>query len=211
MRRILKSLFRAWYLMAGAVVATVMSLASQAQEVGTVSAHAFAEQVKNELIAVIKTRDDVVSSQGSEKYYDAVERVLDPVVDFNYIARGVMGKFAKVASPEQQAKFTEIFRRSLVTTYANGMAGYVDHEIVVVPPKKAIGDARSVSVGLEVRSGDSVNRLSFSLMKRSDNWKLTNMILNGINFGLVLRSQFAQAMQKNNNNIDVVINSWSGA
>ena len=211
MRQTLTSSLRTLYWVAGAIAFTLVSQSSQAQEPAGATAHAFAEQVKNELIAVIKKRDSIVSDQGADKYYDAVEHVLDPVVDFNFIARGVMGKFAEGATPEQQAKFTEIFRRSLVATYANGMAGYVDHEIVVVPPKSEVGNARSVSVGLEVRNGDSVNRLSFSLMKRTEDWKLTNMILNGVNFGLVLRSQFAQAMQKNNNNIDAVINSWSGA
>lgn len=171
----------------------------------------FAEGVKNNLIAIIKEKEKYESEKSIEAYYSAVEDVLEPVVDFDFIARAVMNNFYKDATVEQRQKFTEVFKRGLVTTYANGMAGFVDYEMTIIPPKDTGGDKKRVSVGLEVRGGGSVNRVSFSLRKDEESWKLINMILNGTNFGSLMQKQFAQAMSKSNNNIDQVIAGWTGA
>lgn len=183
-----------------------------AQSGEDITPHQYAENVKNSLVAVIKEKDKYEENGGVEAYYSAVQGVLDPVVDFRFIARAVMNKSYRSASTEQRAKFAEVFKKGLVATYANGMAGFVEHEIVIVPPKKSVEGKKRVSVGLEVRGGGSVNRVSFSLRKKDDiGWQLTNMILNGTNFGSLMQKQFAQAMKKSDNNIDAVIEGWTDA
>ncbi len=173
------------------------------------SAHEVAEEVKNELVIVIRKKSDLEAAGGEEKYFGAVEDVLLPVVDFNYIARGVMGEYGKQASDDQKQRFAANFQRGLVTTYAKGLAGYGNHEITVVPPEGDVSGKKSQSVVLQVKGGDSVNVLAFTMkLNRSNEWKLTNMILNGINLGKTFRNQFAQSMKKNNN-LDAVIDGWA--
>ena len=43
----------------------------------------------------------------------------------------------------------------------------------------------------------------------SGEWKLINVVLNGINLGKSFRDQFAQAMRQNDSNIDKVIATWA--
>lgn len=172
------------------------------------SAHALAEEVKNDLLRVIRHKDELAQQSGEEEYFDAVEGVLAPVVDFDYIARGVMGNYAKQATDAQRERFAKVFKRGLITTYAKGLAGYGNHDISVLPPEGDISGKRSTSVLLEVREGDSVNRLAFTMIKRDSGWKIANMILDGVNLGKTFRNQFAQAMQKNGD-IDTVIDNWS--
>ncbi len=40
-------------------------------------------------------------------------------------------------------------------------------------------------------------------------WKVVNVIVNGINLGLTFRNQFDQAMRDHNRDYDAVINGWS--
>ncbi len=173
------------------------------------SAHDVAEEVKNQLVSVIRQKKELEAAGGEEKYFNAVEGVLLPVVDFRYIARGVMGQYGKQASVEQKKRFVENFQKGLVTTYAKGLAGYGNHDISVVPPKEGDAEKKSQSVVLQVKGGDTMNVLAFTMkLNRSQEWKLTNMILNGINLGKTFRNQFAQSMKKNND-LDAVINGWS--
>lgn len=173
------------------------------------TAHEVAEVVKNELVAVIRSKSELEAEGGEEKYFKAIEGVLLPVVDFKYIARGVMGQYGKQATPEQKKRFTNNFQKGLVTTYAKGLAGYGNHDISVVPAKPEDAGKKSQSVVLRVKGGDSVNVLAFTMkLNRSNEWKLTNMILNGINLGKTFRNQFAQSMKKNND-LDAVIDGWS--
>ena len=44
---------------------------------------------------------------------------------------------------------------------------------------------------------------------KSGEWKLINVVLNGVNLGKSFRDQFAQAMKQNDNNIDKVIATWA--
>ena len=191
-----------------ALMALVGALFTSLSQAEAPSAHSVAEQVKNELISVIKNKDTLEKEGGPEKYFDAVEGVLVPIVDFDYIARGVMGDYGKQASEEQRERFAKTFQRGLVTTYAKGLAGYGDHDIQVVPPEGDVEGKRSVSVVLKVQGGDTTNTLSFSMkLNRSNEWKLTNMVLNGINLGKTFRNQFAQAMNKSGD-LDQVIDNW---
>src|SRR5690606_34618184 len=114
------------------------------------SAHEFATEVKDELINVIRNKEALEQEGGSEKYIAAIKGVLEPVVDFDYIARGVMGRYGKEASDEQRKQFAEKFKQSLVNTYAKGLAPYGDYEITVVPPENDVSGERTVGVWLNV-------------------------------------------------------------
>ena len=39
---------------------------------------------------------------------------------------------------------------------------------------------------------------------------MRNVIINGINIGKLFRDQFADAMQRNGNNLDKTIDNWAG-
>jgi phospholipid transport system substrate-binding protein len=124
-----------------------------------------------------------------------------------------MGDFAENASEEQRQRFADVLKNSLmstVTTYTQGLAGTGEYKIDVVPPKEGDAEKRSVNVGLEVQTGESVNRLAFTMrLNKEEQWKIANMTLNGINLGITFRAQFAQAVKKANGNLDAAIDSWS--
>ena len=145
-----------------------------------------------------------------QQFIATVGSVLEPVVDFKYISRAVMGNHARQASAAQRAQFTETFKGGLVATYAKGMVGFADSELAVLPPREDVGGQRRVSVDQEVRSGDGVTNVSYTMAKnRSGEWKLINVVLKGVNLGKTFRNQFDQAMKKSGGDIDEVIAGWS--
>lgn len=171
--------------------------------------YALIEGVSENLISVIRSNAPHLKSN-PQRYYSAVDNVLGPVVDFDFIARGVMGNYAKQATPEQRARFTQAFRRDLVSTFARGVAGFGDLDVRVVNPGSGVSGNR-VNVLQEVRSSEGVTRVSYTLARnRSGQWKLINVVLNGVNLGKTFRGQFAQAMQQHGD-LDKVISNWSAA
>ncbi len=193
------------------------------------SAHEVVQQVTDQMLELIE-RNRATLEENSDQFYSEVQAVLDPVVDFRFIARVVMGSFGSRATPEQRQRFADTFKNDLVTTYARGMAGFGNQDIVVVPPAKDISNHCRVGVEQEVRGADGVNRVSYTMMRRKlrqgeaacgGEWKLINVVINGVNLGNTFRSQFAQAMlqqrkkngneQKTAENLDVVISNWSAS
>ncbi len=169
--------------------------------------HQLIEEVTEVLFEVVQEYDK--GDKDTESYYDEIQGLLEPVVDFEFIAKAVMGSHRSDASDEQIDSFVEVFKRGLVTTYAKGIANYVDSEISIRPPDEDVKDKRRVSVDQEVKHDGSTYRLSYTMAQnRSGEWKLINLVLDGVNLGRSFRSQFGQAAKKYDGDLDKVIDNW---
>ena len=73
-------------------------------------------------------------------------------------------------------------------------------------------DLKSTRVIQEIRGPDGVFPLIYSMsLTRSGSWKVTNLVINGINLGKIFRNQFTQRARKLEGDIDKVINTWSSS
>ena len=191
-------------------VATDINAESAPVPVFDSEAHNQVQKITTDLLAAIAASGNLLESD-PETYFTAVDNVLGPVVDFNFISKVVMGRYGKAATAEQKTQFEQTFRRGLVVTYARGMASYADQTIVVLPPTNDVAAKRRVSVRQQVNdSGGDSHILAYTMArnKTSGDWKLINVVMDGINLGKTFRSQFEQAVKKNNGDIDTVIDQW---
>ncbi|NJN50760.1 MAG: ABC transporter substrate-binding protein, partial [Gammaproteobacteria bacterium] len=174
--------------------------------------HATVRRATDDLIAVIEAGKTYFDTD-PEKFYSEIERVLDPIVDFESFARGVMAVYYRKASPAQRVRFHDTFKSGLVRTYGKALLDFGDQEIVVLPPDKPARQPDRDSVTMEVRSSEGKIYPVVYSMARGDGgrWRMRNIIINGINIGLTYRNQFASAMKspKNRNDLDAVIDEWS--
>lgn len=166
------------------------------------------EEVARELFAVAKAHPGEKAS--SEAYFNEVEAILERVVDFPFIAYVVMGESGKKATDAQKKEFAEVFKSGLVRSYAKGIAAYADSEIKILPVNINPSKPTAVTVKQEVMDKDNVHHLAYSmrLNKKTNEWKLINVTLNGVNLGQSFRSQFSQAIAKQGGDIDKVIKTW---
>lgn len=168
------------------------------------------ERVTSELLLVIAEHAEAYPAN-EQAYFLALNDLLEQHVDFNYIAKKVMGPYAKSASAEQRQAFSLKFRTGLLETYGRGLIGYGDEEIVLVNQAELKPGQRRVSVKQEIRAVGEVYPMEYSmaLSKRTGKWKAINVIINGINMRKVFQSQFTSAAQKADGDIDAVIANWS--
>ena len=165
------------------------------------------EQATKELFDAVKKHN--AAEKKTEAYYSDVGIILDKVVDFPFIARIVMGKTGKATTPEQNEKFAIAFRGGLIKTYAKGIANYAKSTVKTLPSNAEAG-AKRLSVEQEVTEKGDVHKLAYTMAQnaKTGEWKLINVMLNGVNLGDSFRSQFDQAMIKNANDVDKVIENW---
>ena len=173
------------------------------------SAHDVVQQTTANLLDDLKANKEQYRNNPAN-FYEALDRILGPVVDVDGISRGVMTvRYSRQASPEQMSRFQENFKRSLMQFYGNALLEYNNQDIRVLPSSGA-EDAERTSVGMEIRDGKgAVYPLSYTMMAMDGTWKLRNVIINGINIGKLFRDQFAQSMQANRNDLDKVIDTWA--
>jgi len=147
---------------------------------------------------------------GEDGLNDGVKKILDPVVSFKRIAAGVMGSHRKAASKEQKAAFVEKFKTELIRTYAKGMVGLGEFTITVIDPEEDVTGKRRVSVLQDAITAKGTTRIAYTMAqsRKTKQWKLINVVLDGVNMGKTFAGQFDDAMQRHGQDLDAVIATW---
>lgn len=134
--------------------------------------------------------------------------VLDELVDFQILSRGVMGKHYKAANDEQQVAFQQTLRDYLVEIYTKALVTFESKSIEILPLKKPATEKATISMEVTTLD-DATFFLAYSMAKTESNWQVRNIIVDGINMGLTYRNQFDSMMISNSNDIDAVIANWA--
>ncbi|MEH6826269.1 MAG: ABC transporter substrate-binding protein [Motiliproteus sp.] len=139
-----------------------------------------------------------------------VDQALAPVVNFDRISRGVMGKYFRRASADQHQRFQTAFKRTLIKTYGKALAVFEISEFKLRPNSapSARENRELVRVDVLDQSGKSY-QLDYFMARGEQGWKLVNVRLDGINLGQLFRQQFSEALENHGGDIDQVIDQWT--
>lgn len=163
------------------------------------------------LLSRIETLKGTTQSTLAERQ-GAVAHELSDFIDFDRIARRVMAKYYKSATSEQRSLFNQVFKDTLLKTYAHGLWEFEDYKVQLLPLRSGEQNIRNTQVMFEViTASGQVFPVTQSLfyhpkMKR---WMVQNVIINGVNIGQLFRDQFARLVTENNGDIDLAIYAWS--
>ena len=173
------------------------------------SAHDLVQDTTSKMLADLKANKEQYK-QDPSKFYNALNTIVGPVVDAEGISKSIMTvKYSRKATPAQMQTFQENFKKGLFQFYGNALLEYNNQGIIVDAPKDESGDRAEVGMKVSGSNG-AVYPVSYTLTKINGEWKLRNVIINGINIGKLFRDQFADAMQRNGNDLDKTINGWAG-
>ncbi len=173
------------------------------------------ERITSELLATFEKNVDEYKKNDAA-FIAEVDRQLSPVVAFDSIARGVMGKYSRRAKPGQVEQFSTTFKDSLISFYGKALLKLDDTRLTIEKvdsvPESVLkdyqsGKARLIPVGMTVRTSSGTVAISYSMVHLDGRWKLRNIIVDGINIGIQFRNQFAEAMNKHGD-IQYVVDHW---
>ncbi|MDT3311650.1 ABC transporter substrate-binding protein [Pseudomonas sp. rhizo66] len=173
------------------------------------SAHDLVQDTTNRMLADLAANKEKYK-QDPQGFYTALDTIVGPVVDAEGISKSIMTvKYSRKATPAQMKTFEENFKKGLFQFYGNALLEYNNQGISVDPARDESGDRTSVNMTVKGSNG-AIYPVQYTLEKISGEWKLRNVIINGINIGKLFRDQFADAMQRNGNDLDKTINNWAG-
>jgi len=167
------------------------------------------QQTTDQLLADLKANKERYRSNPND-FYESLNSIIGPVVDADGISRSIMTvKYSRKATPEQMNRFQENFKRGLMQFYGNALLEYDNQDIRVLPSKAQQAEPDRASVNMEVRgTSGAIYPVTYTMVQIGGQWKLRNVIINGINIGKLFRDQFADAMQRNGNDLDKTIDGW---
>ena len=172
------------------------------------SSSEYVEKIHDDIVLVVRAKQDIYE-ENPEEFIKAISFALQPLVDFKRISRNVMGRYYKDANKEQIEKFNKVFKASLLETYSKTLAEFKDEEILVSSQVKKSSNGNREKVSLQIVTSTKIYPAVYDMYRnKQGQWKLINIVINGVNLGLTFRNQFYSLMEKEGNNLDVVIEKW---
>ena len=134
-----------------------------------------------------------------------IEEELLPYFDYKYAAYSVIGSNLKTTTAEQRNNFVDAFRSYLVNAYGHILFKY-DKQTLTILDNKNFKGKKIISIPVKMRDNNGqVTQLDFKLRKnkKTGEWKVFDVIAEGISMLDTKRSEFSALIQKKG--IDEVI------
>ena len=171
--------------------------------------YVFIDSNAQKMVKVL-TKDVDLFESDRQLYENKIKEIFEPMIDFRRVAASVMGKkYYLMASKDERAEFVNIFKDSLLDTYAETLAQWGDSLISTEFPKSNLNiQIKSVEVRQTLDTGSSKYPISYKLRRSDDGWKIVNIIINGVNLGLTFRNQFQALAVSHEENIETTLKNW---
>lgn len=150
------------------------------------------EGVTNQVMKELKENRDTLREDPS-KLYNLVHSFILPHADFAEMGRWVVGRNAwQNANAETQQKFIQEFKTLVVRSYAGALLAYADQQVEFLPSKDP-GNKTRVQISTLVKDGvQKPLHLDYRLLKEGNEWKVYDIIIEGVSLMGGYRAQFAQ-------------------
>jgi phospholipid transport system substrate-binding protein len=155
----------------------------------------------DDVLAVLKADDSI--QQDKEKIYKLAEEKILPNFDLDRISMLVLGKTWRKINEDQQQQFKSEFKTMLLRTYAVALGKYKDQEIDFKPLRMEPTDKQATVKTQIIQEGAQPISVDYTLAKKDDEWKVFDIVIEGVSLVTNYRSQFASEIK--NNGIDSLI------
>jgi phospholipid transport system substrate-binding protein len=174
------------------------------------TAHETVQKATDQLIAKLLEVKPLYE-ENPDQFYMEVEEALNPYIDFKRFSQGVMSKYYRSMPEDQRVRFATVLKSDLIHTYAKALVEFDNEKIVVLPAGDAVSSRPNESVvQIEVHSKDgTVYKVQYRMSSKTGSWKLINVVVDGINLGLIFRNQFLSLMDDHRGAFDKVIQNWN--
>jgi phospholipid transport system substrate-binding protein len=175
----------------------LLAVARPARAQGTEKATAFVKSLGDQLVAVVNGPGSASSKRA------AMTRIIDTYVDVDFIGKFCLGRYWKLATPEQQNQYTKLFHEVLVTNITSKVGEY--QGVTFTMGHSRMEDEEAVVSTTVVRPNNPPTAVDWIISNPSSNPKVVDVKAEGTSLRLTQRQDYASFLAHNNNNVDALI------
>ena len=168
--------------------------------------HEFIDKNAQYFLTVIKEEGSTYDNE-PEKFKTRLKNIWEPMVDVSLVSRLILSKAYAGATPVQIAAFELQTKRLLLDTYVTTLLEFEDYTLETNDEIKINKRTYEVSVKFLSSSDSFITKFSVYKNKLGE-YKIINIIIDGINLGLTFRNQFQDNLANNNMDLDKAIETW---
>jgi phospholipid transport system substrate-binding protein len=132
-----------------------------------------------------------------DRLFVLIEENIAPNIDFRQLSRLAVGKHWRVASIDQQQRFTGEFKQLLIRTYSTTLSEYSGQGITYRVLNKRDDEKRAVVRSTVEQPGGPSIDIDYSLYQAKSGWKIYDMKVEGISLVVNYRSNFNREIRAN--------------
>ena len=137
-------------------------------------------------------------------FYKRVDNILTPIIDFDVLIKSIIGKKNyQETSSKQKSRFKSALKNQLIRIYAKTIVEYANSKITIISSSK-VKSFYLVKTELSVGQGKPAFQVIYVMKKSNDNWKIVEVVANGLRLVKSLRKSLLPEIEENG--IESVIN-----
>jgi phospholipid transport system substrate-binding protein len=121
--------------------------------------------------------------------------------DVPTIARFVLGRYWRLATPEQQQEFVSLFAEYVTFAYSNRLSQYMGETLKVTGSRPEPQGSIVTSFILHT-NGTAPARVDWRLTWTDGTYKITDVIVEGISMAVTQRSEFASVIRRHGGQVE---------
>ena len=182
---------------ASAVLLSTTSLRSWAQADRSAEATRFVEQFGAQLVGIVNASESL--GQKQQQMQPLVERALS----VDEIGEFVLGRYTRIATPEQRQRFLSLFHAVLIKTITDKLGDF--RGVTFTMTQTTIRDGNYYVGTLISRPNQQPNNAQWVVSFETGNPTIVDVLAEGTSLRLTQRADYASFLSHNNNNVDALI------
>ena len=130
--------------------------------------------------------------------------LLNENFDVPGIGRFVLGRYWRIATPEQRDEYLKLFEESIIRTYARRFSDYSGETVSVDKARRDGEDFILVDSLIQRPSGGPV-AVTWRLLDQGGTFKIVDVVVEGVSMSVTQRSDFSSVIQSGGGNIEALL------
>lgn len=142
----------------------------------------------------------IVANDGAstEQKNASFEALFQEGFDVPLVARIVLGRYWRAATPEQQEEYTSLFHRYIVGTYSARLNAYSGQTFEVTGEQRLNEDEVLVKSVIKDPGGPDLE-VDWRVLMRNDENRIVDVVVEGVSMAITHRSEFAAVISRTGN------------
>jgi phospholipid transport system substrate-binding protein len=124
--------------------------------------------------------------------------------DIEGISRFVLGPYWRSANDQQRQEFLKLFEDYVVKIYSQRFNEYSGEKFKITGSRPE-GEGAAVTSVIERPNNTPPVKVDWRLVKKSEAWKISDVIVEGVSMAVTQRQEFASVIQRGGNQLEALL------
>lgn len=145
----------------------------------------------DEVLRIVR-KQELKQPQNAEERRHLLEKVVEARFDYTEMSRRALGAPWNQLTDQQKQEFVDLFRKLLTNSYADKIETYSGEGVQYVNERT---EKDYAEVRTKVLSGKTEIPLDYRLINRSDDWRVYDVVVDGVSLVNNYRGQFTKILR----------------